>query len=84
MNIGTANPLLRYAGWAAYVSAVASILGFVFIALFIAMGQPFGSLNDFFGSVVLALALMPLAIAFHRLYAARNPTLSRVAVIVGL
>lgn len=75
---------LRFVAFSAYASSAASILGFVFIALFIAAGQPFGSLNDFFGSVVFALSLMPLAVAFHRFYAVRNRAVSSAALVIGL
>ena len=78
------SQLNRYAGWSAYVSAVATILGFVFIVIFFAIGQPFGTLNDFFGSVILALSMMPVAVALHQILRSRTTNLSRLALFIGL
>ncbi len=76
--------LFRFAGWSAYVSAAATVLGLVFLVVFFAIGQPFGTLNDFFGGVVLALSMMPVAIALHQTLRSRAANLSRLALFVGL
>ncbi len=76
--------LLRLAGWSAYVSAVTSILGFVFIAMFIVVGQPFGTLNDFFSGVVLGLSMIPMALALHKINSPLNPGPSVLALVIGL
>jgi hypothetical protein len=59
-------------------------LGFVFIALFFTIGQPFGTLNDLFGGLLLALSLIPIALALHRLLSPRQPVLSLLALGIGL
>jgi len=76
--------LTAIAGWSAYISAVASILGFVFIAVFITVGQPFGTLNDFFGGVVLGLSMIPMALALNKICSPLNPGLSVLALVIGL
>lgn len=78
------SEIFRYAGWSAYISASASILGFVFLAAFFSAGQPFGTLNDFFGSILLGLSMMPLAFALERVYMQGNVALTRVVLVTGL
>lgn len=58
--------LLDLVGVSALVAAVTTILGAVFLVLFFAKGQPWGSLNDL-ASIVLMLAMVPVAIALGRL-----------------
>jgi hypothetical protein len=52
--------LFRYAGWAAYLSAAASIATSLTAMLFFAKGQPWGSINDSL-SVLQMLFMLPLA-----------------------
>lgn len=53
---------LAFVGWSALVAAVATIAGAVFLGLFFAKGQPWGTLNDI-ASVVLMFATIPVAVA---------------------
>lgn len=61
----TTPQLNLFAGWSAYASAGATILGMVFIFIFLAAGQPFGSLNDL-SIAVQVLLMIPVALALHR------------------
>ena len=54
--------LVELVGWSALVAAVATVVGAVFLVLFFAKGQPWGTLNDI-ASVVLMLATIPVAVA---------------------
>lgn len=58
--------LFRLAGWAAYLSAAANIAGAVTLVLFFSVGEPFGTMNDILSSVI-ALSMIPLALALHQL-----------------
>ena len=49
------------AGWSALVAAVATVVGAVFLGLFFAKGQPWGTLNDL-ASIVLMLGTIPVAV----------------------
>ena len=57
---------LRFAGWSAYFSAVATIIGFLSLLAFFIVGQPFGTINDV-SSVVLALSIVPVLFALYEL-----------------
>jgi hypothetical protein len=82
-NLIRGSGLALVAGWSAHISAVASILGFVFIAIFIVVGQPFGTLNNIFGGVVLGPSIIPTALALHKTCSPLNPRLSVVALVFG-
>jgi hypothetical protein len=58
--------LVVLVGWSALIAAVATVIGAVFLVLFFAKGQPWGTLNDV-ASVVLMLATIPVAVALGRL-----------------
>jgi hypothetical protein len=53
--------LAGVAGWSALVAAVATVVGALFLGLFFAKGQPWGTLNDV-ASIVLMLATIPVAV----------------------
>jgi hypothetical protein len=53
-------------GWSALLAAVSTVVGALFLVLFFARGQPWGTLNDI-ASVVLMLATIPVAVALGRL-----------------
>jgi hypothetical protein len=59
------NPV-DFVGWSALIAAVATVVGAIFLVLFFAKGQPWGTLNDI-ASVVLMVATMPVAVALGRL-----------------
>lgn len=79
----TSTDVLRYAGWSAYLSAAATIIGFVTLIVFFSVGEPFGTINDI-SSVILALALLPLALALYLLQLRGAPVLSLIALIAGI
>ena len=77
------SQLFRYAGWSAYLSAVATIIGFVTIIAFFSMGEPFGSINDI-SSVVIALSTLLILFALYQLHRPVAPTASLVALVIGV
>ncbi len=79
----TSPDVFRYAGWSAYLSAVATIIGFVTLIVFFSVGEPFGTINDI-SSVILALSLLPLALALYLLQRSGAPSLSLTALIIGI
>ena len=76
--------LVRVAGWCAYASGIVSIFGIVFlVAFFTTSIGPMGTLNDI--AVVIQYGLMlPIALALHQLLRLRGPTLSLVALLLGV
>jgi len=72
----------RNSARAAYLSAALTVVGFVTLIVFYAVGQPFGTLNDA-SSVALAICLLPVAAALHHLQARSAPSLSRLALAIG-
>ncbi|NOH01433.1 MAG: hypothetical protein HND47_05375 [Chloroflexi bacterium] len=75
--------LFRLAGWSAYLSAVATILGAVTLVIFFSVGDPFGKINDV-SSIVIALASIPMLLALHKLHRNVFYALSFGALIVGI
>lgn len=71
------------AGWSALVSAIATILGLVTLIIFFALGQPWGTINDI-TSVVLALSLLPVLLALHRLHRHNAPAISLAILILSM
>jgi len=61
-----AQGIVRRAGLAAFVAAVAAVLGLVTIGLFFSIGQPWGTLNHV-AVLVMTLAIGPLMLAFWEL-----------------
>ena len=81
----TSPNFLRYAGWAAILGAVASLLNVIsgILWLMFTFSPFFGGLSDMFS--VLSLALMiPVALALHLLLRPRAPVLSLVAAAIGI
>ena len=70
-------------GWSAYVSAAANILGFVTLAAFFAVGEPFGVINDL-TTAILALSMVPLAFVLYKLHRHAAPLLSFEAFVIGV
>jgi hypothetical protein len=73
----------RFAGWSAYLSVAATLIGFFFLIFFFTIGQPFGTLNDA-ASVLQVLFMIPVAIAFHRLLRAKASKASLAAATIGI
>ena len=72
----------RFAGWSAYLSAAATIIGFITLILFFSEGQPFGTINDT-ASIFIGLAILPGFFALYKLERGSNPMLSLGALVVG-
>lgn len=75
--------LSRYAGWSAFVSAIATILGLVTLLMFFTLGQPWGTINDT-TSVILALSIIPVLLALHRLHRRNTPIVSLATFVIGV
>jgi len=67
---------------AGYVAAGSGLLALITIALFFAVGQPFGTLNDL-SLLVMTLAIAPIMLGFYELGAAGPATLAGETSIGG-
>ncbi len=76
------NSLFRLAGWSAYLSAAATIIGAVTLILFFSVGAPFGVINDTV-SVVGSLVIIPILYALYSLHRANVPGTSLAALVIG-
>ena len=80
MNLAQFNPLF---GWAAYLSAVATIATAITGVLFFTRGERFGKLND--GVTVLQMLLMlPVSIGLYLLVRYNRAGLALLATVVGV
>lgn len=86
-----ANPLIRLAGGIAIVSGIISAIGVaLLITMFALFATPFQSLGLTFGllnDICVALQYLltvPLVLALYRILLPHNPTLIRLATIIGL
>jgi hypothetical protein len=75
--------MLHTVGWAAYLSAAATIITFVTGILFFTVGQPFGTIQDA-SSALQVFLMLPIALVLHVLFRARAPALSLLAMVVGI
>jgi hypothetical protein len=88
------NQIDRYARPAALVAGIASIIGFIALILFFALEAPgvsadpqgfhfWGFISDIAGPLTM-IPLIIVMLALHRAERAQAPTLSRVALMVGV
>ena len=75
--------LVDLVGWSALLAAVATVVGALFLVLFFARGQPWGTLNDI-ASVVLMLATIPVALALGRLGEGTFGALAWLVTAIGI
>jgi hypothetical protein len=75
--------MTSFAGWAAYLSAAATVVTFVTGILFFTRGQPFGTIQDA-ASVFQVLFMLPIVLALHHLFRPHAPTLSLLAAAIGI
>jgi hypothetical protein len=75
--------ILQIIGWAAYLSAAATLVTFVTGILFFTVGQPFGTIQDA-ASALQVLLMLPIALVLHVSFRARAPALSLLAMVVGI
>ena len=75
--------LVDLVGWSALLAAVATVVGALFLVLFFAKGQPWGTLNDI-ASVVLMLATIPVAVALGRLGEGTFGVLAWLVTAIGI
>lgn len=86
--------LARYAGWAAYITGIMSIVGFVSLMLFFALEAPqaaenpqgfhlWGLVSDISGPATM-LPLLVVMLALHEIERERARVLSQIAVVIGV
>jgi hypothetical protein len=73
----------QLAGWSAILAAAATVIGAVFLGLFFSRGQPWGTWNDI-ASVVLMLAMIPVALVIGTLEMERTTTVAVAVAAVGI
>ncbi|HET9347370.1 MAG TPA: hypothetical protein VFO05_16880 [Candidatus Limnocylindrales bacterium] len=71
------------AGFSALTAAVATVVGAVTLMLFFARGQPWGTINDV-SSVVLMLAMIPVALVTAVFLMERLTTVALVVAAIGI
>jgi len=77
------EPLNNFFAWSAYLAAVFSILGFIALFIFFAVGGVFGTINDAL-SVFQFLFLIPVALALYLIFRERWPVLSGLVSLVAI
>jgi len=75
--------MLQVVGWAAYLSAAATVVTFVTGMLFFTVGQPFGTIQDT-ASALQVMLMLPVALILYSLFRSLAPALSLLAAIVGI
>jgi hypothetical protein len=76
--------LLRLAGWCAYVSGVAAIVGLVFLAIFFGSGPGyFGPLNDT-AVIIHYILLLPIVLTLHLMLRPYGKMLNQITTVTGL
>jgi hypothetical protein len=73
----------RLAGWSAYLTATATIVGFVTLITFFIVGEPYGTINDI-SSVVIALSALPVLFSLYQLHRSAAPRVNLTALIIGV
>jgi hypothetical protein len=79
----TSANFLRYAGWAAMLSAMTSLLTVITGILMFTVSPFFGGFSDVF-SVLTVGFMIPVALALHFLLRSQAPTLSLAAAVIGV
>ena len=74
---------VRLAAQAAFVIAIAGLVGLVTITLFFTVGQPFGTLNDL-SLLVMMLALAPVMLGFYELGGRTSLIPARLSLAAGI
>jgi hypothetical protein len=76
--------LLRLAGWCAYMSGAAAIIGLVFLAIFFGGGpEYFGPLNDM-AVIIHYILLLPIVFTLYLMLRPYGQRLNLIATIIGL
>lgn len=75
--------LIENSDKSAYLAGAASVLSFLTIFIFFAVGGVFGPINDAI-SVFQFLFLLPVALALHRVLNPYAPVLSFIAAAIGI
>ena len=76
------NKLFRFAGWSAYVSAVATIIGAITLVIFFSLGDPFGIMNDI-SSVIIGLTAIIILFAMYQRHRSVAPVMSLIVFVIG-
>jgi hypothetical protein len=74
---------LEMVGRVAIATGISGLLGLVFITLFFAVGQPFGTLNDIFIGLTAILSIV-LAWMFYPSHHAQSPILSQLTIVIAI
>jgi carbonic anhydrase/acetyltransferase-like protein (isoleucine patch superfamily) len=74
--------IFHLAGWSAYLSAAATIIGAVTLVIFFSVGDPFGIMNDI-SSVIIGLTGIILLFSMYHLHRSVAPVMSLVAFVIG-
>jgi hypothetical protein len=74
--------LFRVAGWSAYISALATVVGAITLVTFFSLGEPFGTINDV-SSVIIAVTGILMLLALHKLHSAVSNAWSLAALVIG-
>lgn len=77
------NSLFRLAGWSAYVSAAATIVGAVTLVIFFSVGDPYGKINDV-SSIIIAITGIIVLIAMRKFHRSASYSLSVGASTLGI
>jgi hypothetical protein len=75
--------LFRLAGWSAYISAIATVVGAITLVIFFSLGEPFGTINDV-SSIIIAIMGILVLLALHRLHSAVSNAGSLAALVIGV
>jgi hypothetical protein len=75
--------MLHTVGWAAHLSAAATLVTFVTGILFFTVGQPFGTIQDA-ASALQVLLMLPIAVVLYLLLRSHAPGLSLLGTVVGI
>jgi len=73
----------RFAGWSAYLSAVATVLGAAALFAFLSLGEPFGFMSDIL-SAMIALTMIVILLELDRLHRPIAPVVSLIVLIMGV
>lgn len=80
MKDSNLKQFFRFAGWSAYVSVAAMFASVLFVVF--ELGGVFDTLGGI-STLILALSMLPIALALHRICRVSNPELSIVTVLIG-
>lgn len=75
--------ILAYVAWAAYLSAIATLVTLVTGILFFTVGRPFGTIQDA-ASALQVFLMLPVQLVLYSSFQSYAPALSLLAAVVGM